>query len=161
MAEQQPNPAEKKWTIEGTGVKPSLSFRVYRNAILDSEKGDEWTEDNPQPKYQYVFDVTYTSWAEMFEAVVVSTGWKIGDDCRKGLYTPNAHINPEAKKGEQDIVLDYDAEPIQITLPRARRAAVVQKLSPLQMIAELKKRAADGTLTDEEREQLSDLGISL
>ena len=129
MAERNQN----GWEIKGTGIKPSLTFVIERDAKLDAENNGDWHSiTNPQPKYQYVIEVTWTDWATLFEQAKISTGWSVGKLCREGEFTPNAHKDDKGK-----IILNEGAEPIKLELPLPRRARTVRKLTPEEMVAQM------------------------
>lgn len=170
MAERrrQEQSAADEWTISGKGQKPSLTFRVERNTKLSSEddpKGcppekKKWTKDNPQPKYQYICEVTWDTWSNLFEEAKISTGWDLGKVFRAGVFKPNAHLELVGKK--EQIVLNKDAEVIKIDLPLPKQARQPDKpLTIGEMLAEIKKRAKEDKLTDEDRKILEESGIPL
>ena len=124
--------ASSGWQIEGTGEIPSLTFIVEQTSILHSESyksslpGEpRWDKDsNPQPKYSYLVEVTYSGWTELFEAAKVTASGLVGQMCRTGAFTSNAHLDGAGK-----VKLNEGSEPLSVTLPlpkpeRARKGFV-------------------------------------
>ncbi len=147
------------WAITGEGaVAPlSLTFTLGMNAILDREKNgakdrigmDKWTtkaEGNPQPKYPYVFDCTYTDWESFQQGVETSSSWEIGKRCRDEQYEVNgerAIVN-----GKEVTILKEGMKAIPLSLPLTKLPKKVVVLTREEVIT-----AHRGVFKDLPREQ--------